>query len=417
LLNEALTADIREEQVCRLSELLLGGTDRRCPTIVADEWTWLIDAANREGFAPLLRYELEKRGWLGSVPTEVARSLDRAYFSTAANNLVLLGELASLLDDLGGDEPAIVLKGADLALSVYPGFALRPMCDLDILLPRERIEESQRKLTELGYERMQPEIAPGHNQMMGHAVSLIGGPSRCVAVELHWRLVGGDHDWRAPEADWFFEQTETWVRGEPRGSTEAAGSEVESKLPRAFTRLKPSAHLLYLSAHLTFQHGGVGHRLIWNYDLHLLVERYRDQLEWDEIRARAREFGWSASVVLALRETQKRFQTPLPDGFLDAVASDRDERSIRLLERESQWIRIRGESVWDELLRLSWRARLRFVWNHFFPSKIYMRWRYRPSPSWLWPLCYPYRWAVIVTEGLAALGKRFGSSRARAGSL
>ena len=271
------------------------------PSIGVREWDRLVSAAEREGVAPLLRYRLEKSGCLDSSPNGVSQALNRAYFSAAANNLLLLGELSHLLDTLGatdGDEPAIVLKGADLALSVYPSFALRPMCDLDLLLPRERIEESQKKLAELGYERTQPEVARGHNRLTGHAVCLTGGPSNCVAVELHWRLVGGDHDWRAPEAEWFREQTETWNRCVPSDSSDA---EAMSRLPRAFTHLKPSAHLLYLAAHLMFQHSGAGRRLIWNYDLHLLVKRYRDLLEWDEIRKRAQEFRWSASLLQALQ--------------------------------------------------------------------------------------------------------------------
>jgi hypothetical protein len=235
-----------------------------------------------------------------------------------------------------------------------------------------------------------------------------------VAVELHWRLVGGDHDWRAPETEWFREQTETWNRDD---SPDSSDTEAMSRLPRALTHLKPSAHLLYLAAHLMFQHSGEGQRLIWTYDLHLLVKRYGDRLEWDEIRKRAREFRWSASLLLALQEAYELFSTSLPEGFLDALASDQDQESVDLLERESEWSRIRGESVWDELMCLSWPARLRFAWNHFFPSTDYVRWRYRPRPPWLWPLCYPYRWLVIVGEGLAALSKRLGLSRAQAGRL
>ncbi len=46
------------------------------------------------------------------------------------------------------------------------------------------------------------------------------------------------------------------------------------------------------------------------------------------------------------------------------------------------------------------------------PSPAYVRWRYKPRPAWLWPLCYPYRWLDILREGLSTLWQ-MASSRWR----
>jgi hypothetical protein len=297
----------------------------------------------------------------------------------------------------------VVLKGADLALTVYPSFALRPMCDLDLLVHRGSMEEGLRRLGRLGYRKAMPEVASGHDRITGHATCLYGGAHDCVTVELHWGLVAGDHDWRSPNLDWFWKQAEEWKR-EGFGCI-SIGSEAgsETELPASFFHLKPTAHMLYLAAHLMFQHGGT--RLLWYYDLHLLVSRYRDQMDWEEILRWARQFRWTAPLHAALKGVRDRFQTPLPDGFLDDLAKEPDPQAQSLLKHLSESARPRGERIWNEMMRLSWRARLCFAWNHFFPSRAYVSWRYKPRPDWLWPLCYPYRWGVIFAGGLSAMSR------------
>ena len=61
------------------------------------------------------------------------------------------------------------------------------------------------------------------------------------------------------------------------------------------------------------------------------------------------------------------------------------------------------------LASLSWRARLRLLLVNVIPSPAYVRWRYKPRPAWLWPLCYSYRWLDILREGLTTLWRMVSS--------
>ena len=375
------------------------------------DWHRLVSEADGEGVAPLLRRSLEDHGQLDRIPEPARRALHRAHFVTAANNLLILNELCRVMDALGGGVPEVrpvVLKGADLAMTVYPGIALRPMCDLDLLVPREALDEGVRRVCDLGYREVFPEVASGHSRLTGHAVCLQGGPHESVAVEMHWGLVGGDHDWRSPDLDWFWEQTEEWKQGPSAAVSEQPPGGKPSRLPSSFYHLTPSAHLLYLSAHLMFQHRGSEARLVWLYDLHLLVCHDQSRLDWEEILAKAREFHWTAALHDSLDGARECFDTPLPDGFLEKLAEGTDRRAEKLRQQLSKPSPGRGELGWKEIGCLSWPARLRFAWNHFFPSAAYVSWRYKPKPKWLWPLCYPYRWGVILIEGLLALGRWVG---------
>ena len=54
-----------------------------------------------------------------------------------------------------GDEPAMLLKGADYARRLYPSPGLRPMHDIDILVPADRIEAVCERLQHAGLARQQ----------------------------------------------------------------------------------------------------------------------------------------------------------------------------------------------------------------------------------------------------------------------
>jgi hypothetical protein len=151
------------------------------------------------------------------------------------------------------------------------------------------------------------------------------------------------------------------------------------------------------------QHGGAQASLLWFCDLDLVVRRQPDRLDWDELLHRSREFHWAAALHAALQGAQERFGTPLPQGFLDALAETEDQEAARLVARKADRRQTRATSVWNFLSPLSWQARLRLALAIALPSPAYVRWRYQPRPGWLWLLCYPYRWLDILGEGLSTL--------------
>ena len=69
----------------------------------------------------------------------------------------------------------MLLKGAALAITVYDSIGLRPMGDLDLLVPEERLAEAVARLKALGYVQPHPDMAAGFNALFGHHVNLQGG--------------------------------------------------------------------------------------------------------------------------------------------------------------------------------------------------------------------------------------------------
>jgi hypothetical protein len=82
-----------------------------------------------------------------------ARERQRAHHRLATRRAeILLQGLQRAVDALG-DEPFVVWKGADYAQRLYPHPALRPMQDLDLLVPRARLSAACDRLEKAGARR------------------------------------------------------------------------------------------------------------------------------------------------------------------------------------------------------------------------------------------------------------------------
>jgi hypothetical protein len=405
-------------------------------------WDWLVQEPALASLLPLIHYSVPD----SSLPLSVAarERCAQAYYQTVARNMLIYQELSRILEALHARPfeirnskfeiqvspsaiPTVVIKGAALAMTLYPSIGLRPIGDLDLLVPRARLAEAVACLKTLDYNEIVPlpYMAPDLNRAMGTHVGLDGGKAVALHVDVHWTLVAGEHDRYAASMAWFWEQAEplNLSRGdEETGSTGAEehgseGAEDNSPLPPSISAplhlhtsappltFTPTANLLYLAAHLMLRHGGAQARLLWFCDLDVLVRRQADRLDWDELLHRTQEFRWAAALHAALRGAQERFSTPLPPGFLDALAETEDSQAVRLVERKADPLQTRSTGIWNAMSSLDWQTRLRLALACVLPSPAYVRWRYRPRPEWLWPLCYLYRWLDILRDNLSTLAK------------
>src|SRR3990172_208262 len=135
------------------------------------EWELLMHRAQAEGAAALLYWRLSQSGEIKSLPESLRNSLRAMYFSIRMNNQEILKELEILtrLFDQAGI-PVVALKGVCFALTIYPDIGLRPMADLDLLVPASKISEAVRLTKSLGYVDAMPEASPGLRDLLDHAI-------------------------------------------------------------------------------------------------------------------------------------------------------------------------------------------------------------------------------------------------------
>jgi hypothetical protein len=234
-------------------------------------------------------------------------------------------------------------------------------------------------------------MGPGLDRAIHYHIALSREGQGTATIELHYGLIAGESDWRAPDPHWFLERTEEWR------------PPLAARTPAR--QLDPTAHLLYLSAHAMLQHGGASARMIWFYDLHLLISRRYERIRWAELLERAKTLQWEPALAAALARSRALFETELPDGLVEELEVHPGERRAREVRRRGDPDRSRAEIVWSELRSAGFRRGLLWALGILFPRPEYMKWRY-PETGRFWPAIYPVRWARALWEGARALLRR-----------
>ena len=161
------------------------------------------------------------------------------------------------------------------------------------------------------------------------------------------------------------------------------------------------AALLYLAAHLTLKHGGHWARMVWRYDLYLLLQANNGELDWETILKQAVVFGWEKSLAAAMRDVCQAFSLRLPKE-IDVQLKALERRKTTPLRQSTTAPDLHTLNTWDFLRYLNWPARLRLAVGLLFPSPAYMHWHYQPQPAWAWPFYYPYRWMILLRDNWRA---------------
>lgn len=337
------------------------------------DWDAVIQRADRHGVAPLVHSRVHAVP-LARVPADVGDVLAARARVCVVSNLRLRHELGRLLAALARAGVAVMpLKGPVLADQLYPAPLLRPSSDLDVLVQPYDAAVARRVLEDLGYAcRPDPEQGAEY-----HTIFTAQG----VDVELHTDL-GERHVSRLDvQAIWASATRSRW-QGQPIWSMTVADQ------------------LLYLAFHAVKDGLASVKSLV---DIALLVERHAQSLAWAELAPRVHAAHVAPVIYLALRESRRLLDTPVPDDFLDAIRPR--SAAWALADRLFRW---RGGvlHVPDELLvgpfmaalMLLWedtaRARLRHLRRNIVPSARLRR-RWAPAPPavslMMWyPLCVAY---------------------------
>jgi hypothetical protein len=263
-------------------------------------WSVVVDAARWHRLSGLLRRYLKAGGGGTTVPAAVTEELRDATRDTAKRNLQRQAELHTVLAALAAEEiPAMLLKGAALIESVYPEVGLRPMQDLDILVPRAAIHRAQAAVQDLGYQTVGGKVQADAEEKLRvhhHHFPLMKGGG--VAIELHHHVL-----FEAPPS---FDISGYWARARP------APGPVPHLLP------SPEDLLLHVALHFTqdriFRAGAALGQLA---DMAWIAHRH--DVDWDLLAATAGRSGVADWTFLALYAATSLLGEIAPAAFLAAV--------------------------------------------------------------------------------------------------
>jgi hypothetical protein len=139
---------------------------------------------------PLLHWQAERRHKELAIPPELRARWKAAFVASSRQQLGMQYEIRTLSRQLdAAGIPSILLKGSFLAFHAYPDPALRPLRDIDILVPEDRVLEAYRLMLSTGatpsVDEAQLDIVVGGGE---HHLPPLVTARRFAVVELHRQI-------------------------------------------------------------------------------------------------------------------------------------------------------------------------------------------------------------------------------------
>jgi hypothetical protein len=309
------------------------------------DWPHFIDQVEHHRLSPLIHWKVHRlldAGVRIRVDPTAMRILAAARIVTTRANDLLAAELAriaAMLKDF--DARVIFRKGAHLAHRVYPEPGLRPMNDLDLLVPADAVGKVATLLTESGFREGTPAD---------------GGPIRALdrRQRLFWSLYGSDlpklhrstgdpclptvsidvstalmlpgKEYQVPTAD---------VLRRAVAEELVEGQRTMVLAPEDVV-LDLCLHLFKNSTVLGFMRSGKHRRLIKYVDLVMYLRSMTGVFSWEVLLDRAFRYGVERPVYYALASLDRLLPDEVPPAALGRLRSACPDPE-RFLQAYGQW--------------------------------------------------------------------------------
>jgi hypothetical protein len=349
------------------------------PEASVDQWSCLLDFLRANWIIPFVYRKI------GSLPQEcrppetITDEMRQDFLISVVRSLHMERQLQEIIE--GFQEQGVrvlVLRGPALAFSLYTDPAMRPSCDLDLLVAPENVIQARDILESLGYRCLAKRFETSREFFREECFIHQENPGNKFPVDLHWV------HW---ELHPFF-----------KGSEEV---DIEDLFERArkvetpnlaFETLHPVDYLIHSAIHLVMIHKN-GMRLSWIYDTALLAQHLHVPDDWKTLQERS--VAWRARLPLeqCLKMAQVWIGLELPDGF-DAFSTwpspTEDEAAVWADTMRHHWVSILlKRSLANPSLLLK---RVPSLLRLLFPHPDIVRFCYPTSSNWLLPVSYVRRW-------------------------
>ncbi len=318
-----------------------------------------------------LLYDTLSRMGVGSDHPELFRAIQRLSHLEASRSLIQEQEMKRVDAALKRtDIRCLALKGTPLAYIIYPSPALRPRADIDLLFDDADIVAARQLLLGLGYQ-CQPLVTPLEQSVfLTTQFTCIrpvdGQPDR--VIDAHWRI---SNSLLFASMFRFDELYRTAAPITPLTETVQAPDPVHCLLIACLHRVTESHK----------------DRLIWIYDIHLLLQHSGAQ-QIAQAADIAVDRGLACILLDGLVASRDTFGTIVDPALLQVLVeakSNNSEPAERMLHADSMLAR--------RLTELSavtgWRQRLHMLWVRLFPPKSYL------ALQGLTPRRAPWIWAYV----------------------
>ena len=324
----------------------------------------IISWANTQGVTALLSQNLISR----TSQSDLYRRFRDWNRQDTARAMLLQEERQRVLQLLAPLQP-VILKGEALAYVCYENYHLRPMIDLDLLIDPANQKDIENTLRTAGY--LSANSIGGHLVMPQTSfVKKLAGEIPSV-IDIHTALFN-----RPAMRDLL-------------SYRELLDKALHSTLPRGMVPC-PGHLLIHAALHLLAHHAN-NPRLIWLYDIKLLIDRL-DTKENRVVTGFCQQHDLSAVLLDAIDASLDAFPIEKAVPLIEALREQAGSETATLFATGLKHTRTRSRRVVEDWhsLRGS-RQRLAWLRQHMLPPPEYMLQKYSMASKWQLPFFYLWR--------------------------
>ena len=328
-------------------------------------WDHFLERAFETNLAPLLYKSLREIKNTG-IPGFVLQALKDYRRKIVFHTMQLytgLEKIGLLLN--AAEIEFIPLKGMMLAEVIYKDISLRQISDIDLLVKRSQVERCKELLVAAGWSCEESvKLKETDSNLFDHAhpYKFTNG---VAVIELHQHIHSG---W----SGYFVEINDYWKRSTSMPFLKGSAS-----------FLSPADLLQHLCLHL-YQHLQSREIKISSfYDIKLVIDHYRNTIDWIELRDTCLNYGCLQQVQTVLYIAKAYWYADVPAVIFESIAATVYEQAERLfLERLGDPYRKKADSI-NSIITIKQISSAKGIWNKFiiligalFPSRKFMVKRY-----------------------------------------
>ena len=290
-----------------------------------------IDAGS-ENLLPLLFHNLKSQ----EVVDSQMDNLKGYLYSTWSNNQILIRSALPVVSGLQkAGLPVMLLKGAALAAQYYKHLGLRPMADLDILIPLDAAREAFQVMKKLGWTPAKWLYQGFYRSyfLVKHGFEFQN--ESCQTIDLHWHVLDECLDQRSDE--------DFWKKATP---IQWCGLTVQC--------LDPADQLLHICVHGANWNPTPPIR--WVTDAMIVIRSEKHTIDWQRLLDQTTKRNLTPQLVDTIQYLTLKLHAPIPNDFVRALSQQTISSSSRLYHQ----IRISPPKNPESLWRIM-RQRVRFA--------------------------------------------------------
>lgn len=262
------------------------------------KWNELFEVSQTQNISSAIYYNLKNKNLLEQLPKEVTEKFHNSFKSQSIINLGLKSEIIKILKAFDKENiPVILLKGSHLAFFIYESIGIRFLRDIDLIVPINKVKTAYELAYSIGYIPDDEVTEDNFTFKIGKHLPQMIKDNKYV-LEIHGYLNKITESYNIP-IDYLWNNS------------------VDEKFDKYKANLlRPIDLLMHLIVHISYQ-DNFALDLRHYYDIYILLEKYKDELNWSEIISLSEKFNINKGVYIVLKVIKEIFNFKFPDSFFD----------------------------------------------------------------------------------------------------